>query len=70
MEEAEVLCSRIGFIVDGRLKCLGDPQHLKNKFGGGYRVYFNHPPSAAASIKSFVDKVIPGAVRGGGWSSF
>ena len=36
MEEAEALCSRIGIMVKGKLKCLGTPQHLKNKFGNGY----------------------------------
>jgi ATP-binding cassette, subfamily A (ABC1), member 3 len=36
MEEAETLCSRIGIMVDGKLRCLGSAQHLKSKFGGGY----------------------------------
>jgi len=31
MEEAEALCTRIGIMVNGRLKCLGTPQHLKSK---------------------------------------
>ncbi len=29
MEEAEALCSRIGVMVNGRLRCLGSPQYLK-----------------------------------------
>ncbi len=36
MEEADALCGRIGIMVNGRLKCLGTPLHLKNKFGEGY----------------------------------
>eukprot|EP00245_Coleochaete_scutata_P002052 TRINITY_DN12630_c0_g3_i1.p1 TRINITY_DN12630_c0_g3~~TRINITY_DN12630_c0_g3_i1.p1 ORF type:complete len:174 (+),score=27.45 TRINITY_DN12630_c0_g3_i1:81-524(+) len=36
MEEADALCSRIGIMVDGRLKCLGSPLHLKNRFGLGF----------------------------------
>jgi ATP-binding cassette subfamily A (ABC1) protein 1 len=35
MEEAEALCSRVGIMVGGRLRCLGSCQHLKNKFGQG-----------------------------------
>jgi len=41
MEEAEVLCSRIGIVVEGRLMCLGTPLHLKNKFATGYRLSIN-----------------------------
>lgn len=36
MEECEVLCSKLAIMVDGRFKCIGSPQHLKNKFGSGY----------------------------------
>lgn len=38
MEEAEALCGRIGIMVNGKLRCLGSPQHLKAKFGAGYEV--------------------------------
>jgi len=38
MEECEALCSRIGIMVSGRLRCLGSSQHLKNKFGRGYQL--------------------------------
>ena len=36
MEECEALCSRVGIMVGGRLRCLGTPQHLKSRFGNGY----------------------------------
>ncbi|VDP74815.1 unnamed protein product [Echinostoma caproni] len=36
MEECEVLCSRVAIMVNGRLKCLGTCQHLKDRFGRGY----------------------------------
>ena len=36
MEECEALCTRLGIMVNGQLKCLGSPQHLKSKFGSGY----------------------------------
>jgi len=31
-----VLCSRLAVMVNGRLRCLGSAQHLKNRFGDGY----------------------------------
>ncbi|XP_072454230.1 ATP-binding cassette sub-family A member 13 [Notamacropus eugenii] len=38
MEECEALCSRLAIMVDGSFKCLGSPQHVKNRFGAGYTV--------------------------------
>ncbi|OUM66695.1 hypothetical protein PIROE2DRAFT_20138 [Piromyces sp. E2] len=36
MEEAELLCNRIGIIVNGKIQCIGTPEHLKMKFGHTY----------------------------------
>ncbi|XP_037068888.1 ATP-binding cassette sub-family A member 2-like [Pollicipes pollicipes] len=38
MEECEALCTRLAVMVNGRLRCLGSPQHLRNRFGDGYTV--------------------------------
>ncbi len=38
MEEAEALCTRIGIMVGGRMRCLGSSQHLKARHGDGYAV--------------------------------
>ncbi len=38
MEEAEALCTRIGIMVNGQLRCLGTSQHLKNRFGQGFEL--------------------------------
>lgn len=35
LEEFEALCTRLAIMVDGRLECLGSPQHIKARFGGG-----------------------------------
>ncbi|DAZ93928.1 TPA: LOW QUALITY PROTEIN: hypothetical protein N0F65_008871, partial [Lagenidium giganteum] len=35
MEECEALCTRVGIMVGGGLKCLGSIQHLKGRFGDG-----------------------------------
>eukprot|EP00095_Tigriopus_kingsejongensis_P007732 maker-scaffold200_size264178-snap-gene-0.9 protein:Tk07732 transcript:maker-scaffold200_size264178-snap-gene-0.9-mRNA-1 annotation:"atp-binding cassette sub-family a member 5" len=36
MEEADALCTRVGIMVKGELRCLGSTQHLKNRYGSGY----------------------------------
>ncbi|ORX34331.1 P-loop containing nucleoside triphosphate hydrolase protein [Piromyces finnis] len=36
MEEAEQLCDRLAILVNGRLICIGSPEHLKMKYGKGY----------------------------------
>lgn len=41
MEEADVLCSRIGIVNNGVLKCIGSQVRLKNLYGGGYHLFVN-----------------------------
>ena len=36
MEECDALCDRIAIMVNGKFKCLGTSQHLKDKFGQGF----------------------------------
>ncbi|XP_052055678.1 ATP-binding cassette sub-family A member 13 [Apodemus sylvaticus] len=38
MEECEALCTRLAIMVAGSFRCLGPPQHIKNRFGDGYTV--------------------------------
>jgi ATP-binding cassette subfamily A (ABC1) protein 3 len=38
MEEAEALSTRLGIMVQGNFRCMGTPQHIKNKFGEGYEL--------------------------------
>ena len=38
LDEAEALCHRLGIVVDGSLRCIGTPLHLKTKFGRGYEL--------------------------------
>lgn len=45
MDETEVLCSNIGIMVNGELKCLGNLQHLKSKYGEGYTLMAKLSPS-------------------------
>ena len=45
MSECEALCTRIGIMKEGRLQCIGSPQHLKTKYGQGYVMKFYLTPS-------------------------
>lgn len=38
MEEAEALCSRVAIQVDGRFRCLGSCQEIKNRYGDGFEL--------------------------------
>ncbi|RLN50687.1 hypothetical protein BBJ28_00003089 [Nothophytophthora sp. Chile5] len=49
MEECEALCSRVGILVSGRLKCLGSVEHIKQKFGRGYTVEVTLRASSSSS---------------------
>ncbi|NXX85150.1 ABCA1 protein, partial [Urocolius indicus] len=37
-QECEALCTRMAIMVNGRFRCLGSVQHLKNRFGDGYTI--------------------------------
>ncbi|EDO46878.1 predicted protein, partial [Nematostella vectensis] len=64
MEECEALCNRVAIMVNGQMKCLGSPQHLKNKFGDGYtvilRVAGSNPDTE--QVCQFIIQCFPNAV--------
>jgi ABC-type multidrug transport system ATPase subunit len=41
MEEADVLCTRIGIVCNGVLQCIGTQNRLKSLYGGGYHLFIN-----------------------------
>ena len=47
MEEAEVLCDRLGIFVDGNLVCVGNPKEITSRYGG-YLVFTLSVPEAQA----------------------
>ena len=53
MEEAEFLCDRLAILVNGRLSCIGSPEHLKMKFGDSYILELQ-----SKNIDRFHDEVI------------
>lgn len=60
MEEAEILCSRIGIVAHGQLKCLGSPLHLKNKFADGYKLNVNFDKKDQQVVDEGMKKLFPG----------
>ena len=63
MEEAEALCSRIGIMAKGKLRCIGSAQHLKEKFGKGYTLTINMlpthmEPEQSVAVNDFVQEEI------------
>ncbi|VDQ17075.1 unnamed protein product [Trichobilharzia regenti] len=38
MEECELLCNRIGLLVNGQIRCTGTPLELKTRYGLGYQI--------------------------------
>lgn len=67
MEECEALCTRLAVMVNGQLKCLGSPQHLKSKFGSGYtllakvRLESEVEETQLQLFKDFIESTFPGA---------
>jgi ATP-binding cassette, subfamily A (ABC1), member 3 len=57
MEEVEALCSRVGIMVGGRLRCLGSIQHLKNKFGKGWMVEVRQKSTKPAEVEAMAELV-------------
>uniref|UniRef100_A0A673CYV6 P-type phospholipid transporter n=1 Tax=Sphaeramia orbicularis TaxID=375764 RepID=A0A673CYV6_9TELE len=64
MEECEALCTRMAIMVNGRFKCLGSIQHLKNRFGDGYTVIVRvgGSPPILKPVEDFVEQTFPGSV--------
>lgn len=67
MEEADALCTKVGIMVRGALRCLGSTQHLKNKYGAGYTLDIKMQRHEGAweknlgDLKGHVKRVFPAA---------
>ncbi|KAA8579156.1 hypothetical protein FQN60_007289, partial [Etheostoma spectabile] len=63
MEECEALCTRLGIMVNGRFKCLGSIQHLKNRFGDGYMITVRTKSSSnLKEVVRFFNRNFPEAI--------
>ena len=63
MEEADQLCTRIGIMNFGKLRCLGTQSRLKTRFGSGYQLTFNCSPGQVREVENFVQLNLPNAVH-------
>ena len=59
MEEADALTNTIAIMVNGKLKTIGTPQELKQRYGTGYRVYVRC--AGTEKSREGVDNLIRGA---------
>ncbi|KAM9329361.1 phospholipid-transporting ATPase ABCA1 [Gastrophryne carolinensis] len=64
MEECEALCTRMAIMVNGRFRCLGSVQHLKNKFGDGYTIVvrIGGANPDLKPVEDFFSHAFPGSV--------
>ncbi|XP_043924192.1 phospholipid-transporting ATPase ABCA1 [Protopterus annectens] len=64
MEECEALCTRMAIMVNGRFRCLGSVQHLKNRFGDGYTIVVRiaGPNPDLKPVEEFFEHAFPGVV--------
>ncbi|KAI7811411.1 putative ATP-binding cassette sub-family A member 1 [Triplophysa rosa] len=63
MEECEALCTRMAIMVNGRFRCLGSVQHLKNRFGDGYTIILRVAGSdpQLEPVMEFIERKLPGS---------
>ncbi|NXK96435.1 ABCA1 protein, partial [Formicarius rufipectus] len=62
MEECEALCTRMAIMVNGRFRCLGSVQHLKNRFGDGYTVVVRVGSPGPAAVQTLLQQHFPSIV--------
>ncbi|XP_008589411.1 PREDICTED: ATP-binding cassette sub-family A member 3-like [Galeopterus variegatus] len=63
MEECDALCTKLAIMAQGKLMCLGSPQHLKNKFGNFYTLKVKvKTEDKLEDLKIFIAFIFPGSV--------
>ncbi|XP_072996680.1 ABC transporter A family member 6-like [Typha latifolia] len=63
MEEAELLCDRVGIVINGRLQCLGTSNELKAKYGGLYLLNISADPIYKMNIERMVTRLSSNATK-------
>ncbi|KAK7317243.1 hypothetical protein RJT34_01302 [Clitoria ternatea] len=61
MEEAEVLCDRLGIFVDGSLQCIGNSKELKARYGGTYVFTMTTSMDHEKDVENLVQQFSPNA---------
>ncbi|KAK7002956.1 ATP-binding cassette sub- A member 12 [Biomphalaria glabrata] len=62
MDECDSLCSTIAIMVNGEIKCIGSPQHLKHKYGDGYTVVMHDEEKHLKDVTQDFMNRFPGTV--------
>ncbi|XP_078319098.1 uncharacterized protein LOC111121791 isoform X3 [Crassostrea virginica] len=64
MEECDAICTRLAIMVNGSFQCIGNSQHLKDKFGGGHTVMVSQCglPSERQQIRTYLQERFPGSI--------
>ncbi|XP_072983429.1 ABC transporter A family member 7-like [Typha latifolia] len=63
MEEAELLCDRLGIFVNGNLQCIGTSSELKARYGGSYVFCITTSLENEENVVTLVHKLSPDAKR-------
>eukprot|EP00808_Paulinella_micropora_P004266 g38508.t1 len=61
MEECEALCTRIGILASGSLRCLGTAQHLKGRFGKALQVEVSSGHRRIEPVRRWMRTAFPDA---------
>lgn len=61
MEEADALGDRVGIMAHGKLRCIGNPLHLKHRFGEGYRINIAADVDNMPQVKAIFADYLPEA---------
>jgi len=60
LAEAEAICDKIAIMINGAIRCIGNIQYLKNKFGGSYKLQITTADDVAkAQTHQFLMANIP-----------
>ncbi|OLY82583.1 ABC transporter A family member 9 [Smittium mucronatum] len=59
MEEAEVLCNRIGIMAQGTMRCIGTQLRLKQLYGSGFLITITCDKIFLPQAKVFIESILP-----------
>jgi len=62
MEEADILCTKIGIMAGGSIQCIGSNVRLKNRFGEGYSLHLNFDLEDYDTVTSYIKSLLPSAI--------
>ncbi|RHZ90058.1 hypothetical protein Glove_8g107 [Diversispora epigaea] len=63
MEEAEVLCNRIGIMAKGTLRCIGPQLRLKEIYGRGFKLMFICKAKNVEMATAYIESLLPPSAR-------